>query len=190
MTATRQPQPPMLFAFRGIRRFQVFVVAVALLSGVGAVLLAREVVRGTGIILVVPAVVLLFVFGWSFAAALRAPTSFVAITEDRTRIRFLGAVDTVVATSDILSARLVNWRLVGGVGIRPDFAGRVALITASGAAAELQLRHPIRVSVIPGLLRVRANQLTLSVKNPQRLVERCNPRPTQARRQRSKERSS
>ena len=117
-------------------------------------------------------IVLLFVFGWSFMGALRAPTSFVAITDERTRIRFAGFVDTVVATPDITSAEMVRWNILGGIGIRTNFGGKVALVTAGGTAVEIRLRNPIRVSVIPGLLRVKADRLTLSVKNPQRMVER------------------
>lgn len=166
------PNAPMIFAFRGIRVFQVILVLIALATGVGAVLLARQVADGDGSILVVPGVVLLFVFGWSFMGALRAPTSFVAITDERTRIRFAGFVDTVVATGDITSVVPVRWSLFGGIGIRTNFGGKVALVTAVGAAVEMELRNPIRVSVIPGLLRVKASRLTLSVKNPQRMVER------------------
>ncbi len=162
----------MLFAFRGIRLFQVVLVLIALITGLGAVFLARAVADGNGSILIVPGIVLLFVFSWSFMAALRAPTSFVAITDERTRIRFAGFVDTVVATPDITSAQTVRWNILGGIGIRTNFGGKVALVTATGTAVEIGLRSPIRVSVIPGILRVKADRLTLSVKNPQRMVER------------------
>jgi len=162
----------MLFAFRGIRVFQVLLALIALVTGVGAVMIAIQVADGAGGILIIPGVVLLFVFGWAFMGALRAPTSFVAITEERTRIRFAGFVDTVVATHDITSAREVRWHLLGGIGIRTNFGGKVALVTATGTAVELSLSNPIRVAVIPGILRVRADRLTLSVKNPQRMVER------------------
>ncbi len=162
----------MLFAFRGIRLFQVVLVLIALITGLGAVFLARAVADGNGSILIVPGIVLLFVFSWSFMGALRAPTSFVAITDERTRIRFAGFVDTVVATPDITSAQTVRWNILGGIGIRTNFGGKVALVTATGTAVEIGLRSPIRVSVIPGILRVKADRLTLSVKNPQRMVER------------------
>lgn len=162
----------MLFAFRGIRVFQVLLALIALVTGVGAVMIAIQVADGAGGILIIPGVVLLFVFGWAFMGALRAPTSFVAITEERTRIRFAGFVDTVVATHDITAAREVRWHLLGGIGIRTNFGGKVALVTATGTAVELSLSNPIRVAVIPGILRVRADRLTLSVKNPQRMVER------------------
>lgn len=166
------PNAPMLFAFRGIRAFQVLLGLIALITGLGAVFLARAVADGNGSILIIPGIVLLFVFGWSFMGALRAPTSFVAITDERTRIRFAGFVDTVVATPDITSAQTVRRNILGGIGIRTDFGGKVALVTATGTAVEISLRNPIRVSVIPGLLRVKADRLTLSVKNPQRMVER------------------
>jgi hypothetical protein len=170
--AAAEPSTPMLFAFRGIRVFQVLLALVALVTGIGAVLLARAVADGQGGILILPGIVLLFVFGWSFMGALRAPTSFVAITDERTRIRFAGFVDTVIATPDVMAAHAVRWNVLGGIGIRTNFGGKVALVTATGAAVEISLRNPIRVAVIPGLLRVKADRLTLSVKNPQRMVER------------------
>lgn len=164
--------PPMLFAFRGVRVFQILLASIALVCGISAVLLARQVADGNGSILLLPGIVLLFAFGWSFMGALRAPTSFVAITDERTRIRFAGFVDTVVATDGITDVQPVRWTLLGGIGIRTNFRGRAALVTVPGSAVELTLRDPIRVSVIPGILRVKANRLTLSVKNPQRMVER------------------
>jgi hypothetical protein len=167
-----EPAAPMLFAFRGIRVFQALLALVALATGIGAVLLARSVADGDGSVLIIPGVILLFAFGWCFMGALRAPTSFVAITDERTRIRFAGFVDTVVATPDITSVEAVRWSILGGIGIRTNFGGKVALVTATGPAVEMKLRKPIRVAVIPGLLRVKADRLTLSVKNPQRMVER------------------
>ena len=162
----------MLFVFRGIRFFQLLSAAIALATGIGAVLSINAAAGDIGVIALVPAALLALAFLWAFAAALRAPTSFVAVAEDRTRIRFAGFIDTVIANDDILSARLVNWPLWGGIGIRTNFRGHVTLSTTVGEAVELELRTPVRVTIIPGIWRTRANRLTLTIRNPQKLVER------------------
>ncbi|MEX0783546.1 MAG: hypothetical protein WD557_12925 [Dehalococcoidia bacterium] len=169
----------MLFVFRGIRLFQVFLALVCLAMGIGAVLSILLVSEGV-IIAIVPAVVLGFAFLWCFAAALRAPTSFVAIAEERTRIRFAGFVDTVVANADIAAARRVSWPLWGGIGIRSNFRGHVALTSAWGEAVELDLRNPVRIWIIPRLWKVKADRLTLSIRNGQKLVDHFGERPRES----------
>ncbi len=161
----------MLFVFRGIRVFQVFLALVALATGIGAVLSILVVADGA-VVALVPAVVLALAFLWCFAAALRAPTSFVAVADERTRIRFAGFVDTVVANSDVLATRTAKWPLWGGIGIRSNFRGHVALCSAWGEAVELDLRNPVRIWVIPRLWKVNATKLTVSVRNGQKLVDR------------------
>lgn len=161
----------MLFVFRGIRVFQVLLAVVALATGIGAVLSILAVSDGA-ILGIVPAVVLGLAFFWCFAAALRAPTSFVAVADERTRIRFAGFVDTVVANGDILAARTAKWPLWGGVGIRTNFRGHVALSSAWGDAVELDLRRPVRIWVVPRLWKVNAERLTVTVRNGQKLVDR------------------
>lgn len=160
----------MLFVFRGIRFFQVLLSMVALATGVGAVLCVLLLSDGE-ILGIIPAVVLGLAFLWSFAATLRAPTSFVAVAEERTRIRFAGFVDTVVANKDIKSARKVKWPLWGGIGIRTNFRGHVALSSIWGEAVELELRTPIRVWVVPKLWKVNATRLTVTLRNSHKLVE-------------------
>lgn len=160
----------MLFVFRGIRVFQVFLAIVALGAGVGAVLSILLVSQGA-IVALLPAIVLGLAFLWCFSAALRAPTSFVAVADERTRIRFAGFVDTVVANSDIAAARAVRWPLWGGIGIRTNFRGHVALTSAWGEAVELDLRSPVRIWVVPRLWKVSATRLTLSIRNGHKLVD-------------------
>jgi hypothetical protein len=160
-----------LFVFRGIRVFQVFLALVCLAMGLGAVLSILAASQGA-VIGIVPAVVLGLAFLWCFAAALRAPTSFVAVAEERTRIRFAGFVDTVIANSDVVAARTAKWPIWGGIGIRTNFRGHVALTSAWGEAVELDLRNPVRIWVIPRLWKVNASRLTLSVRNGRKLVDR------------------
>lgn len=115
------------------------------------------------------------IFLWLFGMALRLPTSFIAISQDRMRIRFGGFVDTVVETSDVAGAQLIRWNLWKGIGVRTAFGGDVALVGTWGTVAELTLKHPIRVWLIPRILPVRATRITVSVRNPHKLVERFGP---------------
>ena len=64
----------MLFVFRGIRGFQVFLALVALVMGIGAVLSILVVSQGA-IVMLLPAIVLGLAFLWCFAAALRPVAS-------------------------------------------------------------------------------------------------------------------
>ena len=162
----------MLFAFRGMRWLQVVFVLAALATGVGGVLSLKAFSDEGGIVLLVVGILLGAAFFWLFSAALRAPTSFVAIADERTRIRYAGFVDTVIDNRDIISVRPRNWPIWGGIGVRTAFNGQVALVSAWGEAVELELRRPVRVWLIPGLVPVRARRLILSVRNPQKLVDR------------------
>ena len=88
------------------------------------------------------------------------------------RIRYAGFVDTVIDTRDVASARLRDWPLWGGIGVRAGFGGGVALVATWGPVAEITLHRPIRVWVIPRLWRVKSTKVTVSVRNPAKLVER------------------
>lgn len=160
----------MLFVFRGIRFFQVLLALVCLATGVGAVLCILLVADGA-FLGIIPAIIFGLAFLWTFAATLRAPTSFVAIAEERTRIRFAGFVDTVIANKEIKSAKKVRWPIWGGIGIRTNFRGHVALSSAWGEAVELELRTPIRIWVVPKLWKVKATRLTVTLRNSHKVAE-------------------
>lgn len=162
----------MLFAFRGIRLLQAVLAVVALGVGVGAVLALKAFVDGRGAPFIFLALILGVVFLWAFGTALRAPTSFVAVAPERTRIRFAGFIDTVIANEDVVAARLVQHAIWKGIGVRTAFTGDVALASWWGTAAELTLARPVRVWLIPKLIPVRAKRLVVTVRNPQKLVER------------------
>jgi hypothetical protein len=162
----------MLFVFRRMRVFQALLAVAALCCGVGTVFVVRGMVEESVWWLAPVAVVLGLAFFWLFTMALKTPTSYVAIADERTRIRFAGFVDTVIDNRDILSAQVVRFPLVGGLGVRTNFRGTVALTSAFGECAELKLRNPIRIWVIPRVLPTKATTLVLSIKNPQKLADR------------------
>ena len=161
----------MLFSFRGIRILQVLLSLVALIAGVAAVVLLKAVADGQGVLLLVPSVLAGLLFLWAFATTMRAPTSFVAVADERTRIRFAGFVDTVVANSDIISVKIVHRNILGGIGVRTNFRGDVALVSTWGDVAEITLKRPIRIWILPKILPARATRLQVSIRNPSRLVE-------------------
>lgn len=165
----------MLFAFRGIRAFQLFTALLALAAGVGGAVAAKAFADGGSGWLLFAAGFLGLVFFWLFTTTLRAPTSFVAISPERTRIRFAGFVDTVVDNRDVLGATVENRNIFGGVGVRTNFSGRVALASTWGPVAEIHLRRPIRVWLIPRLIPLQATRLQVSVRHPAKLVERFGP---------------
>lgn len=162
----------MLFVFRGVRVFQVMLAAISIVVAVGCVLMVKTYADGGPVSLLVGAIILGMAFFWGFLTCLRAPTSFVAISDERTRIRFAGLVDTVIDNRIVLDAQLVKNPLWGGIGVRTNFSGTVTLATAFGTVCELTLSQPIRVWVIPKLLPVRGTKLRLSVRNPHKMVER------------------
>jgi hypothetical protein len=162
----------MLFGFRGIRVFQVTAAIAALAMGVGAAFGLKAFADDGTLLGLLLAIVLGALFLWLFATAVRAPTSFVAVADERTRVRFAGFVDTVFANSDIVAVRAVKQPWWGGIGVRGDFRGTVALVSAWGSAAEIELSSPIRVWAIPKVWALRADRLRVSVRNPEKLVER------------------
>ncbi|MCC6958553.1 MAG: hypothetical protein IT301_01780 [Dehalococcoidia bacterium] len=174
--AEPKPTPPghvpLLFGFRGIRGLQLLVAIAAGALAIAGVVVIKSYLDGGPGWLVLMAAFFGMLFIWLFGVALRLPTSFVAISEDRMRIRYAGFVDTVIETKDVSGARLRDWPLWGGLGVRTGFRGDVALVAAWGPVAEITLKRPIRVWLIPRLWRVRATKVAVSVRNPAKLVER------------------
>ena len=156
-----------------------FGAAEALATGVGAVFCIKGYSDDGPIALVFAALILGVVFLWAFGAAFRVPTSYVAVdaSKELTRIRFAPFVDTVVSNRNIVGARVVHRNILGGVGVRTNFSGDVALVSTWGDVAEITFREPVRVWLIPKLIPLKAQRLALSVRNPQKLVERFGPPP-------------
>jgi len=171
----------MLFVFRGVRALQVLLSVAALGCGVGAVVLLKAFTDGEGWPLLIVSGLLGLTFLWLFATTLRIPTSYLAVSDQRTRLRFAGFVDTVIANRDIAGVKIANHRFISGLGVRTNFKGDVALVSAWGQVAELTLNRPIRIWLIPRLFPVRAHRLRLSIRNPQKLVDRFGAAPVQSR---------
>ncbi|MFN0148811.1 MAG: hypothetical protein ACKVT1_20095 [Dehalococcoidia bacterium] len=170
----------MIFGFRGIRPFQILMALVALGCALGSTLLLKRFTDGGSVGYVIAAVVLGLLFLWLFGVALRAPTSFVAVAPERTRIRFAGFVDTVIDNRDIAGVRVVKQSFFMGLGVRTDFRGTVSLSSAWGEVAEITLNRPIRIWLVPRLVPLFGRRLRVSVRHPAKLVERFGEPPTQS----------
>jgi len=173
--ARNPPPPSLLFAFRGVRLLQALVAVAAGAVAIGALVLLRSALDEGGPWLLAPAAFLAILFFWLFGMALRLPTSFVAVSPERMRIRFGGFVDTIIETRDVAGARDLDWPWWKGLGVRTAFRGDAALLAAWGPAVEVTLRRPIRIWLIPRILPVRASRIVLGVKNPGKLTERFGP---------------
>lgn len=166
---------PLLFSFRGIRFLQVIVALAAGAMAIAGVIVLKSYIDEGGIGQLLMGILFGVLFLWMFGMALRLPTSFIAISQERMRLRYGGFVDAIVETRDVAGARLVPWQWWRGLGVRTGFGGGVALVAAWGTAAELTLKEPIRVWIIPRLWRVKATRVVVSVRNPQKLVDRFGP---------------
>jgi len=168
---------PLLFGFRGIRMLQLIVAAAATAIAIGGVIMVNSYINERSPLLLLLAVVFGLLFIWLFSMAVRLPTSFVAVSAERIRIRFGGFTDQTFETRQVVGAELRDWPLWRGLGVRASFGDAVALVAASGTAAELHLRQPIRVWVIPRVWRVSATRVVLSVRNPKKMVDRFGAPP-------------
>lgn len=173
--ATDPGPAPLLFGFRGIRGLQIIVVVAAGAMAIAGTLMLRSYLDSQNVLEMLLAILFAVIFIWLFGMAIRLPTSFVAVSPDRMRIRFGGFVDTIMETKDVAGAQLVVWKWWRGIGVRTFFSGDVALVAAWGPAVEVTLRRPIRVWLIPKLLPVKATRVVLSVRNPHKMVERFGP---------------
>ncbi len=169
---------PLLFGFRGIRFLQAVVAIAAGAMAISGVIVLRTYLEEDQPLMLLLAIMFGILFLWLFGMALRLPTSFIAISQDRMRIRFGGFVDTIVETDEVLGAQLVPWSWWKGLGVRTAFGGDVALVAAWGYSAEITLKRPIRVWLLPRLWRVSATRVVVSVRNPHKLVERFGPPKT------------
>ncbi|MEX2081684.1 MAG: hypothetical protein WEC33_08715 [Dehalococcoidia bacterium] len=179
----------MLFGFRWIRGFQVLLAIASGVVAIGAAASLKLWSDGGGWWQLAAGILLGLIFVWLFAAALRAPTSFVAVDleQARTRIRMPPFIDTVIPHDDIERVAIVHRGWWWGLGVRPNFQ-EVALLTAWGEAAQFTLRRKVRVWLIPRLIPVRTTTLTVSIRNPRLLANKLggtleeSPRPKRARR--------
>jgi len=159
------------YLFRWARPFGVvlLVAAVWMAAGVAGMLFGA-LAGGEALWILVGVPPLSFAAGFvaAFGAKLRSAT--VEATRDGLCIYFPLSVETTVPFANIVAARVVNHRVLYGLGIRTNLMGHAALATAWGPAAEFDLREPVRVGILPGIWWTHARKLRLTVENSAELV--------------------
>src|SRR5688572_19388696 len=130
--ATDPGPAPLLFGFRGIRGLQIIVVIAAGAMAIAGTLMLRSYLDSQNVLEMLLTILFAVIFIWLFGMAIRLPTSFVAVSPDRMRIRFGGFVDTIMETKDVAGAGLVEWKWWRGIGVRTFFSGDIALVAAWG----------------------------------------------------------
>lgn len=104
------------------------------------------------------------------AMAARLPAAIIRPSPAGLSIRFPIALHRTIPWSQIASAELKRHPLWHGLGIRLQPGGSVALATLPGPCAEVAFRTPQQVTVLPGVARVQAHRLRLTVESPADLV--------------------
>jgi hypothetical protein len=91
--------------------------------------------------------------------------AFVEIENDDLRVKLGALFDETIPLSEIARVREARWSLLGGLGVRTNMRDLVAVVTSTGAVAELSLWRPHRLPVIPRIYHVRAQRLVVSPEN-------------------------
>jgi hypothetical protein len=152
--------------------FQVLLSLASLASaaGAGGALLAA--IQGRAYAVLPAATLPAAVAAWMAIAAVRSTASRVVVEDGVIRVRFAGFTSLTIDAANVASVRVTQHPWWGGLGVRTDLRGTVALATAWGPVTEFELHHPAGIWVIPGTWRLRARRLRVSVEDPHALAER------------------
>lgn len=124
----------------------------------GAVGLARAAARRTLGPLAIP----MLVGGGLMWLGRNLGDAFVDIREDELRIKLGVLFDESIPINDVAKVRRVEWKLLGGLGVRSNLTNMVAVVTRAGPVAELATWRPIRLPVVPRVVYVRAQRVVVS----------------------------
>lgn len=88
--------------------------------------------------------------------------AYVDLGENEVHIKLGLLFDESIPLHDVAKVRRVEWKLLGGLGVRSNLTNMVAVVTRPGPVAELATWRPIRLPVIPRILHVRAQRVIVS----------------------------
>ena len=108
---------------------------------------------------------LLFVVG-----AARDSNSYVAIEEDRLRVRFGWFFNETFALSDIEDVETMRWPWYYGLGWRSDLVGLVGLVASFHGVIAVRFRQRQRVAGIIPFMKLRCDRLAVSLREPEELI--------------------
>lgn len=96
--------------------------------------------------------------------------SYVDIGYGRLHIRLGVLFDEAIPLSAIESVRESTWTLIGGLGLRTDMRGTLAVTTKAGPVAEITLKEPRKLPLIPKLWRIDAHKIVVSPEDLQTFI--------------------
>lgn len=160
------------FAFRWSRGLGVALglAAGVMLFGVAAMVWGVMAASESWWILPFGAIPLLLAVAFVGVFARRLPGAFAAVQPDGVRIEYPLSLSAIIPYGDIASAAVVGHHFLSGLGIRTNLAGHVALASAWGPSAELELREPVRTGILPYIWWTHAGKLRLTIERPEDFV--------------------
>ncbi len=150
--------------------FQTILIAAALALGAGVAGMVAAFFDTRSLVTLLPMTIMAASFVLLCRLAFQMPASRVSVDADGTRIRFGSFIDAHIPAGGILTARAAKHPWWGGLGVRTWFGSTVVLATAPGQVAELELREPVRVWLLPRVFGLKAQRLRVSVERPGELV--------------------
>lgn len=99
-----------------------------------------------------------------------ASGSFVEFNEEELRIRFGPMFDRTPSLNEVESVGLSRWPILGGLGWRTDFRGRIALVGSFRGVAEIQLREKQRIKFVLPFWYLRCDRIAVSLEEPEAFV--------------------
>jgi hypothetical protein len=96
--------------------------------------------------------------------------SYVDVGDDLLHIKLGAIFDERIPLAEIARVSTTEWGWLGGLGVRSNLKDMVAIVTRTGTVAELDLRRPLRLPVIPRILSVPARRLLVSPEHVEAFV--------------------
>lgn len=88
--------------------------------------------------------------------------SFVDVGEERMRVKMGALFDETIALNDVARVKETEWNILGGLGVRTNLQNWVAVVSKTGAVADIYFWRPIRLPVIRHIYYVNAQRLIVS----------------------------
>lgn len=88
--------------------------------------------------------------------------AFVHAGETQLRVKLGALFDETLDWSRFSGVEKSEWPLLGGLGVRVDLKARIAVVTTSGPVAQLTFREPVKLPLLPKILRIPARALVVS----------------------------
>jgi hypothetical protein len=100
----------------------------------------------------------------------RDSNSYVAMEDDRLRVRFGWFFDQTFALGDIEGAEAMRWPWYYGLGWRSNLVGLVGLVASRRGVVAIRFRERRRVGGIVPFFKLRCDRLAVSLREPDELI--------------------